>query len=79
MKTFYINKSKKFGAKKFLVNVALSLDETYADITPVRVDDNAVTALVWAKITFLFIIVDTCRKYDNINSFFVQINNEGMW
>jgi len=28
------------------VNVALSLDETYADITPVRVDENSVTALV---------------------------------
>lgn len=28
------------------VNVALSLDETYADITPVRMDENAVTALV---------------------------------
>uniref|UniRef100_A0A915HQU1 CDK5RAP1-like protein n=1 Tax=Romanomermis culicivorax TaxID=13658 RepID=A0A915HQU1_ROMCU len=28
------------------VNVALSLDETYADITPIRIDDNAVTALV---------------------------------
>lgn len=28
------------------VNVILSLDETYADIMPVRLNDNAVTAFV---------------------------------
>lgn len=32
--------------KNAAVNVLLSLDETYADVTPVRIDENSVTAFV---------------------------------
>lgn len=31
------------------VNVLLSLDETYADIVPVRLNQNSVTAFVYVK------------------------------
>jgi hypothetical protein len=34
------------------VNVLLSLDETYADVMPVRLNENSVSAFVYAKKLF---------------------------
>lgn len=38
----------------FPVNVLLSLDETYADVTPVRLNENAVSAYVYVHNTLIF-------------------------
>jgi hypothetical protein len=45
------------------MNVQLSLDETYADITPVRHNSNGVTAFVYSLIQFFFLLfsVFTCH------------------
>lgn len=55
------------------VNVLLSLDETYADIVPVRLNQDAVTAFVYVKqavypVNIIFILL-YARKFNGMSDF----------
>ncbi|KAJ1368978.1 hypothetical protein KIN20_030345, partial [Parelaphostrongylus tenuis] len=53
------------------INVQLSVDETYADVRPVRVDKNAKTAFVWGikQVTLLGQNVNSYRDMSESNHF----------
>jgi len=61
--------SRVDGGEK-AVNTLLSLDETYADITPIRFDDNGVSAYVYEYPTPL---PPPKEAYNPFNSFFRTI------
>lgn len=65
------------------VNVLLSLDETYADIVPVRLNQDAVTAFVCVKqavypINIIFIILYS-RKFNGILDFLSNCSRSVMF
>jgi len=65
------------------VNVLLSLDETYADIVPVRLNQDAVTAFVYVKqavypINIIFIILYS-RKFNGISEFLSNCSRSVMF
>jgi len=42
------------------VNVLLSLDETYADVMPVRLNEGAVSAYVYVILSYMSIMTNKC-------------------
>ena len=42
------------------VNVLLSLDETYADVMPVRLNEGAVSAYVYVILSYMSIMTHKC-------------------
>ena len=48
------------------VNVLLSLDETYADVMPVRLNEGAVSAYVYVILSYMSIMTNKCICFAGI-------------